>query len=191
VELSYDRDWVRFRSSYLFASGDGNPSNAHATGFDGVLDDPIFAGGEFSYWQRQAIRLFGVNLTNRGSFFPDLRSSKTQGQSNFVNPGLHLFNLGMDFEITPKCRLVTNANLLWFDEVAVLQTFTFQNQIHRFIGTDLSAGVEYRPLLSNNVLVNFGVASLVPGRGFSDLYDNIVGPVHPLFAAFIDVAFVY
>jgi hypothetical protein len=191
LELSYDRDWIRFRTSVLFATGDANPQNGHATGFDGVLDDPIFAGGEFSYWQRQAIRLFGVNLTNRGSFFANLRSSKTQGQSNFVNPGLQLFNVGMDFEITPKCRLVTNANLLWFDEVAVLQTFTFQDKIHRFIGTDLSMGVEYRPLLSNNVIINFGVASLLPGRGFHDLYDNIVGEVHPLVAAFIDVGLMY
>ena len=96
-----------------------------------------------------------------------------------------------DFEITPKCRLVANANLLWFDEVAVLQTFTFQDQIHRFIGTDISAGVEYRPLLNNNVIINFGVASLLPGRGFHDLYDNIVGPVNPMLAAFIDVGLTY
>ncbi len=191
VELSYDRDWVRFRTSWLFASGDNNPNNSQACGFDGVLDDPVFAGGEFSYWQRQSIRLFGVNLTNRGSFFNNLRSSKTQGQSNFVNPGMQLLNAGMDFEITPKCRLVTNCNLLWFDEVAVLQTFTFQDKIHRFIGTDISAGVEYRPLLNNNVIINFGVASLLPGRGFHDLYDNIAGPVNPMLAAFIDVGLTY
>src|SRR5205085_1340457 len=35
LELSYDRDWVRFRVSGLYQSGDGNPNNGHATGFDG------------------------------------------------------------------------------------------------------------------------------------------------------------
>lgn len=191
IELSYDRDWVRFRTSYLFASGDDNPNNGTACGFDTVLDDPAFAGGEFSYWQRQSIRLFGVNLTNRGSFVPHLRSSKIQGQSNFVNPGLQLVNAGVDFEVTPKCRVVTNANLMWFDQVAVLQTFLYQDAIHRFIGTDLSLGVEYRPYLNNNVIVNFGAATLLPGRGFHDIYDNIVGGANPMGAAFIDLIFTY
>lgn len=191
VELSYDRDWVRFRTSYLYASGDSNPNNGHACGFDGIFDDPNFAGGEFSYWQRQSVRLFGVNLTNRGSFFPNLRSSKTQGQSNFVNPGLQLINFGMDFDVTPKCRLVTNANFMWFDRVEPLQTFLFQQQIHRSIGADLSAGIEYRPLLSNNVIINIGAATLFPGRGFHDIYDDIVGPVNPLSMAFMDVILTY
>src|SRR5262249_10488840 len=114
LELSYDRDWMRFRMSYFFASGDGNPNNHMATGFDAIFDDPNFAGGEFSYWQRQSIQLLGVNLVNRGSLLPDLKSSKLEGQSNFVNPGLQLVNFGIDFDITPKLRLVTNANLLWF-----------------------------------------------------------------------------
>ena len=92
LEVSYDRDWVRFRTSFFWASGDGNPNNKHATGFDTILDHPQFAGGDFSYWQRQAIQLFGVNLTNRESLVPDLRSSKIEGQSNFVNPGLWLVN---------------------------------------------------------------------------------------------------
>jgi hypothetical protein len=104
VEVSYDRDWVRFRSSFFWASGDSKPNNKHATGFDSILDNPNFAGGDFSYWQRQAIPLFGVNLTNRQSLLPDLRSSKLEGQSNFVNPGLFLVNGGIDFELTPNCE---------------------------------------------------------------------------------------
>jgi len=46
---------------------------------------------------------------------PDLRSSKFEGQSNFTNPGLQLLNAGMDFQVTPTCRVFTNANYLWFD----------------------------------------------------------------------------
>ena len=73
-------------------------------GFDTIFDDPNFAGGEFSYWQRQSIKLFGVNLVQRVSLVPNLRSSKIQGQSNFVNPGLQLINFGMDMEVAPKLR---------------------------------------------------------------------------------------
>ena len=40
IEGSYDRDWVRFRLSFFWASGDGNINNSHATGFDTILDRP-------------------------------------------------------------------------------------------------------------------------------------------------------
>lgn len=170
LELSYDRDWIRFRASYFYASGDNDPYDRQAKGFDTIFDNPNFAGGEFSFWNRQQIQLFGVSLVNRNSLVPDMRSSKFQGQSNFVNPGLHLFNLGMDFELTPKLRLITNANYLEFDRTAVLEAFTFQSGIDNTIGVDLSAGFEYRPFLNDNVLIEAGYAALLTGRGFDDLY---------------------
>ena len=188
LELSYDRDWMRFRTSFFWASGDENINNHHATGFDAIFDNPQFAGGEFSYWQRNAIPLLGVNLTNRGSLLPDLRSSKIQGQVNFVNPGLYLVNFGVDFDITPKWRLISNVNFLWFDSTNVLKQFLFQDKINNYIGADLSLGVEYRPLLSNNVIMRFGVSTLLPGRGFQDIYDNLNSHVDPLFAAFFELA---
>jgi hypothetical protein len=191
VELSYDRDWVRFRTSFLWASGDDNVENGHATGFDAIFDNPNFAGGEFSYWQRQAIRLFGVNLTNRGSLLADLKSSKIEGQSNFVNPGVLLFNLGVDFDLTPKCRLINNVNFLWFDETNPLEQFTFDGNIHHFIGTDISSGVEYRPLLSNNIIIVAGIAALLPGAGFHDLYDKFRDDVDPLLAGFVELTLTY
>ncbi len=170
LELSYDRDWIRFRTSYFFASGDDDPNDGKAKGFDTILDNPVFAGGEFSYWQRQSIRLFGTNLVQRKSLVPNLRSNKAQGQSNFVNPGLHLFNLGMDLELTPKTRVITNANYLSFDETRVLETYTFQNKINHEIGTDLSAGLEYRPRLNDNAIIVMGIATLLPDQGLKDLF---------------------
>ncbi|QDT36411.1 HEAT repeat domain-containing protein [Stratiformator vulcanicus] len=170
LELSYDRDWVRFRGSFFHSSGDGNADNSTATGFDSILDQPQFAGGEFSYWQRQEIRLFGAALSQRESLSPTLRSSKIQGQANHVNPGIFIFNAGMDFEITPKLRMITNASYLMFDKTDVLETYTFQDDIAREIGVDLSIGIEYRPLLSDNIIIEAGWASLVPGNGMKDLF---------------------
>lgn len=200
IEASVDRDWVRFRSSFFWASGDHNANDTKARGFDSIFDNPNFAGGAFSYWQRQQIPLFGTSLVNRFSLVPDLRSSKFQGQSNFVNPGLFLYNLGMDFEVTPKLRLITNANYLMFDSTNVLQTFTFQQNIDRSIGADLSLGIEYRPFLNDNVIFRGGVAALVPGRGFKDLF----GATNPfsvansgnvstgtLFSNFVEMALTY
>lgn len=187
VEVSYDRDWARFRTSYFYASGDGNVNNSHATGFDSIFDNPNFAGGQFSFWQRQAIGLFGVNLTQRESLVPDLRSSKLQGQSNFVNPGLQLVNAGVDFDITPTLRSINNANMLFFDKTNSLETFLFDGKIDRTIGVDLSSGLEYRPLLTNNVIFTAGFATLLPGQGFKQLYNRLNRDVNPLIAGFIEM----
>jgi len=191
LELSYDRDWARFRCSYFYASGDSDPNDSRATGFDAIFDNPNFAGGEFSYWNRQQIKLFGVNLVNRQSLLPDLRSSKFQGQTNFVNPGIQLVNTGFDADLTTKTKLITNANYLWFNHTAPLEALVFQNNIRSQIGLDLSAGIEYRPLLNNNVIFVSGLSGLIVGNGFRDLYQPLNGHVSNLAAGFFEAAFEY
>lgn len=191
LELSYDRDWMRFRTSYFFASGDNDPNDDEATGFDTIFDNPNFAGGGFSFWQRQNIGLFGVGLKQRNSLVADLRSSKFQGQSNFVNPGIQILNLGVDADITPKLRMVNNLNFLWFSQTEVLETFVFQSNIDTFVGTDLSFGVEYRPILHNNILIDGGFALFIPGEGFNDLYASIRGNADPLVQVFANAVFTY
>ncbi|MFN6128843.1 MAG: hypothetical protein ACK494_08100 [Planctomycetota bacterium] len=191
IEVSYDRDWARFRASYFFASGDSDPNDDRATGFDTIMDNPNFAGGEFSYWNRQQIRLFGVNLVQRQSLVPDLRSSKFQGQTNFVNPGLHLVNAGFDADLTPKVKWINNANYLWFNQTATLETYTFQSNIRNQIGLDLSSGIEYRPWLNNNAIIVGGISGLVVGQGFRDLYQPLNGDVPNLAAGFLEASFEY
>jgi hypothetical protein len=192
IELSYDRDWARFRASFFYSSGDSNANDQDAEGFDSIMDNPVFAGGEFSYWQRQAIQLFGVQLVNNRSLVPNLRSSKTQGQSNFTNPGLLLFNLGLDMDITPKLRTIMNANYLMFDKTEVLSTFTFQKDIDKEIGLDLSVGFEWRPFHNDNAIMLFGVSALIPDEGFKDLYSEYeTGDVETLFASFFEMILTY
>jgi hypothetical protein len=176
LELSYDRDYARFRASVFFTSGDDDVFDGKARGFDSVFDNPNFSGGLFSYWQRNAIRLFGVNLVQRESLIPNLRSSKIEGQSNFVNPGMNLINVGMDIDITPKLKLVMNANYMWFNSTHVLEIFTFQDKIDPEIGTDLSIGVVYRPFLNDNVMFLGGFSTFIPGKGFNDLF-GIANPL--------------
>jgi hypothetical protein len=191
IEGSYDRDWIRFRASFFWSSGDHNINNSHATGFDSILDAPNFAGGPFSYWNRQQIPLFGVNLVQRLSLIPDLRSSKIQGQSNFVNPGLLLPTLGADIDLTPKLKIFNNMNVLWFDQTNVLEHFLFDGRIDRFIGFDLSSGFEYRPFLNEHAVVFLGMSILLPGQGFRDLYNHFSDRVDPLLAAFMNVNFAF
>jgi hypothetical protein len=191
LELSYDRDWIRFRTSAFYSSGDDDIFDDRGEGFDAIMDNPAFAGGKFSYWNRQAIRLNGVNLVDRFSLVPHLRSSKIQGQTNFVNPGLMLANFGFDMELTPRLRSINNLNMLWFDHTQVLEQFVFQSGIDKHIGTDISSGLEYRPLLNDNLICLAGVSGLIPGRGFEELFGFLSQDVDNLFAGFVEVALTY
>jgi hypothetical protein len=189
LELSIDRDWYRPKLAYFYASGDDDPLDRDAHGFDAIFDNPAFAGGGFSFWNRMGIRLAGsgVTLVNRGSLLPDLRSSKEEGQPNFVNPGLHLASAGLDLELTPKLKAVLTANYLRFDSTEVLKLVLFQSQIDREIGWDLSAGARWRPYLNQNVVVVGGVSALLPGKGFADIYEDD----SPLLAAFANLILTY
>jgi hypothetical protein len=204
AEASIDKDFQRFRVSAFFASGDKNPTDDKATGFDSILDDPNFVGGQFSFWNRVGIPLAGtaVGLVQPLSLLPSLRSSKTQGQSNFVNPGIFIANVGYDLELTQRIKAVFNFNYLRFHRTESLEYLLFQNHIRHDIGEDLSVGIAYRPRLINNVTFNFGAAMLKPGRGFRDIYTDgsrncpvnvgsfctpdqtVINPSKPLYALF-------
>jgi hypothetical protein len=104
-----------------------------------------------------------------------------------VNPGLQLYNVGVDFELTQRTRLITNCNFLFFDTTQTLEALVFQDNISRSIGTDLSLGMEHRPLLNNNCIFRGGVSGLLPGNGFKQLYGNLGGTLDNMFAAFVDL----
>jgi hypothetical protein len=189
LELSFDRDWFRPKASYFHASGDDSPLNGNASGFDAIFDNPLFAGGGFSFWNRLGIKLTGtgVNLVNRGSLLPDLRSSKDEGQPNFVNPGLHLFNVGVDAELTPKLKGLVNVNYLRFDTTKSLRFLLFQSDIDDEIGWDLNLGFRYRPFLNNNVIILAGAAVFLPGEGFRDIF----GQGDTLFHSFSNITLTF
>ena len=174
VELSRDHNWLRYRISALYASGDDTPRDGTARGFSSIVDAEAFAGGEFSFFNREGIRLTGtgVALTAPDSFLPDLRSSKDEGQSNFVNPGLYLYNAGADAKLTQTLKLVGNVNFLQFARTQSLVFLLQQNGIPRTIGTDASLGAIYRPLLSDNIVITGGAAALVPAAGLRNFYTS-------------------
>jgi len=172
AEFSYDRDWIRYRVSTFYTSGDANPRDGRARGFDSILDLDSFAGGLFSFWNREGFRLTGsgVLLTTPGSLIPSMRASKDEGQANFVNPGIFLANAGADFDITPKLKGFANVNYLRFERTEPLEDILFQAAIRHNIGVDYGAGVTYRPPLSENIVLTGGAAMLTPGAGFRDIY---------------------
>jgi hypothetical protein len=175
LELSMDRDWMRYQTSVFWSSGDSDPRDDTARGFDSILDNPQIMGGGFSYWQRQSLRVAdrgGVALMQRNSVVPDLRSSKTQGQPNFVNPGIIMLNVGATADLTQKVSLIGNATYLRFVDTEPLQILLKQPDIRQDIGVDISLGVEYRPFLNSNVIVKGFGAVLQPFGGLSDITET-------------------
>ena len=177
TELSYDRNWMRFRLSGAYASGDSDPYDDVETGYDAVFENPIFAGADTSYWIRQTIPFAGggrnVSVNNRNGLLNSLRPSKEQGQSNFNNPGLMLLGAGADFDLTPEFRISANANHLWFENTATLEALRNEGSIPKEIGWDLSAAAIWRPKATQNIVFRLSGAALLSGKGFDDLFDNL------------------
>jgi hypothetical protein len=188
LELSIDKDWWRPRVAFIYASGDDDPDDDQAKGFDAIVDNPNIAGGPFSFWQRLGLRLpqTAVGLDGRASVLPALRSSKSEGQASFVNPGVLMVNAGIDAELTTKLKLISNVNLLRFHRTETLQRLLFQGEIDKAIGIDLGGGFQYRPALNDNMVITAGVSALLPGTGFKQIFADKV-----LYSPFLVLTLMY
>ena len=172
LEISLDKDWVRIKAATFIASGDGNPSDGKARGFDAIVDIPTFAGGPFDLWNRQGLRLAGTatGLKSPLSLLPTLRTSKDEGQPNFVNPGIFLINCASDFDLTPKLRAFVTTSYLRFMKTESIETLLFQQRVRPGIGFDYGGGATYRPPLSDNIVIIGGVQAMRLGQGLKDVY---------------------
>jgi len=179
LELSIDKDWLRHKLSIFYASGDHNPRNSYATGFDTIFDRPFFFGGPFSFYVHQGFNLGGtsVNFKQRDSLVPDFRTSKSEGQSNFVNPGAIIVGYGLDADVTPKLKGFMNVNYIWTADTAVTEQVLFTNHASNDLGLDCSLGFQWRPLLTENIILTAGAGFLVPGQGYKDIYRANTRPV--------------
>jgi hypothetical protein len=177
LELSRDYSWFRARASLAYGTGDKNPFDDKAEGFDAIFENPQFAGADTSFYIRQPIPLIGggrVALSGRNAFLNSLRPSKEFGQSNFANPGLILAGLGTDFDLTPTLRVSSNFNYLGFADTTVLEVARAQGPVDRALGLDASFALTWRPLAIQNIVARLSVAALVPGKGYEALFGDEV-----------------
>jgi hypothetical protein len=177
LELSRDYSWFRARASLAYATGDKNPFDDKAEGFDAIFENPQFAGADTSFYIRQPIPLIGggrVALSGRNAFLNSLRPSKEFGQSNFANPGLILAGVGTDFDLTPTLRVSSNFNYLGFADTTVLEVARAQGPVDRALGLDASFALTWRPLAIQNIVARLSVAALVPGEGYEALFGDEV-----------------
>ena len=173
LEPSIDFDWIRLRGQFLYASGDGDPFDNKAGGFDAIFENPQFAGAETSYWVRQTVPVVGgggVALSGRNGILNGLRSSKEQGQSNFLNPGTVLIGAGADFDVLPELRLSANVNHLAFANRSSIEVMRNQVLSSNNIGWDVSVAAIYRPTFIQNVVFRLSGATLFGGQAFKELF---------------------
>ena len=209
LELAYEKDWMTFKVSGFYTSGDGKLNDGRANGFDSIVPNQQFAGGGFlgnpaladrglinnafdgggtNFLNRELIPLTGTGVTLFGpnSLMPTMRAGAFEGQANFLNPGITLYNAGFDAKITPKLKSTLNVNWAKFNRTEVLEAVLFQSNIHYAIGLDMGIGLQYRPLLSDNIVVTGGFGALAPGQGFKDIYSGQVQ-----FSSFVNVRLVF
>ena len=89
-----------------------------------------------------------------------------------MNPGLLLLGVGADVDVTPELRAIANVNYLRFADTTVLGVLRNQAPPAREIGWDVSAALQWRPFMSQNVVLNASAAVLFPGKGLKQLYDE-------------------
>ena len=126
----------------------------------------------------------GVALDSPDGLSPDLRSSKIEGQANYVNPGLFLYNAGIDADLTPRLRAFLNLNVIRFADTGSLELVLDQVPIHAGVGADSGIGATWRPKLSENISFTSGFNAFFPFQGFRDIYTG-----HTLLAVFTSVKF--
>ena len=209
LELSYEKDWMTLRISGFYTSGERDLRSGEATGFDAIVPNQQFAGGGFlgnpsladrglindsfegggiNFLNREPIPLTGTGLFLFGpnSLIPSMRAGLFEGQANFDNPGILLINAGYEAKVTPKLRASLNVNWARFNRTEVLEAVLFQSHIRHDLGVDSGLGLQYRPLLNDNIVVSTGVGALAPGGGFKDIYTG-----RTLFSAFVNVRMVF
>ena len=182
IELAYQMDWFFPKISVLYASGDNNVKDGQARGFDGIFDNPQFAGAGFSYFNRENLFVGGKRTKAAFSLYSDLHN-KFNDEANFVNPGLILLNTGFDAKLTTRLTMQMNFNYYMFADTQPLEAQFKKPFIGNEIGFEPSIGFFYKPFIVDNVIITTGASALVPGSGFKDL-NNRKETLYNSFVAF-------
>lgn len=186
LEVAYPYDWLEFRTALAYASGDSDADDGDAGGFDGIFDNPNFAGNGFSYWVREAQAIGGRVLVNGNSFYPNLRAKAAQ-PSNFVNPGIFIAHFRVDAKVTPKVVVIPTLNYFSFAHTDTLEKRFAVNEVDSSIGLEYGIALQYRPFLNENMIFTVATSVLHPGSGLEDLS----GSDEEVYTAFVALTLVF
>ncbi len=185
IEIVYPLDWFFPKVSALFTSGDHDVKSRTATGFDGVFDNPNFAGAGFSFFQRETFNA-NAQTKNQFTFYPSVRNKFAQA-SNSVNPGLFLLNTGFNANLTARLNLQMNFNYYQFVDTNPLEVANKLAGVSKDLGTELNLGLVFKPLMIDNIAFTLGASAFFPGHAILDLNKS----QDTLYTLFGDLALFY
>ncbi len=187
LEVVYPMDWFFPKVSVLFASGDRDVKSRTATGFDGVFDNPNFAGAGFSYFQREALNVGAkAQLKNNFTFYPSFRN-KFAKASNSVNPGLLLLNTGWDARLSSRMDLQMNFNYSEMIDASSAELASGIKNVNRELGFEANLGFAVKPLVIDTFTFTLGASAFIPGEGMKDLVQSS----NTLYTLFSDITLFY
>jgi len=185
LDVRYPMDFVAWRVGVLYTSGDKNPLDGKAEGFDSISDSINVFGGPGSIFVGDQIKLAsGGVVVNANSAIPNLRGAG--GRSNFVNPGVFVQNVGADFVLTPKVTATANVNHVSFVDMSSVEFATGMTGLPKDAGLEANVGFRWRPFLNENFVVEGAGAYLKPGNALKDLIGK-----DSAYSAFLNLLVVY
>ena len=169
VELSSDRDWFAIALPLFIlpaiSATRRSRTDGRARGFDSISMSFPFAGGVFSFWNREAIRLAG---SGRSAHSREPASQHALQQRRrpvqFRQSRIFLVQCRRRFRHHSQTQRFCQCKLLALPTHRATGASLFQLPIRHTIGTDLGIGVQYRPPLCENIVLTGGRSALVPGQ---------------------------
>jgi len=132
------------------------PEGDFARGYD----DYVHGLSSYFVWNNRGKQSCTVDLKQRDSLFPSMRSTSDTGASNFTNPGLELLGIGADVDLLPSLRVSMDVSHILFANTAPLQRTLGRSDLSRTLGTDASVDAIYRPFISQNIIARLSLAKL-------------------------------
>jgi hypothetical protein len=169
AQVTYPISFLNPRLAVLYATGDHDPNDDDATGFDSAFDTVNFGGGQFSFLfgEKVPFGAAGAQLFRGNSVFPSLRAANATSQ--FVNPGVLVVNPGIDIQLTAITIFEANYNYVRFDNTSSLERIAGKS-VAAEAGHEFNAGLTYRPFANEQVILFGGGAVFLPSQGIEDFF---------------------
>ncbi|MCI4624413.1 MAG: hypothetical protein L3V56_00460 [Candidatus Magnetoovum sp. WYHC-5] len=161
----------------FYASGDDNPGDDDAEGFDSISDKVNVWGSKGIIIDDRISLPGGVTVVRNNSPYTSLRDN--DDSSNFVNPGVLATNLGLVVVPHKKLNVDTNLTYFWWAETQVLEAIF--GDLDREIGLEWNMLVDFT--INKNLTVFAGGAAFWPENEMNKIFGddsvatNILGGV--------------
>ncbi|MBF0337292.1 MAG: hypothetical protein HQL05_05620 [Nitrospirae bacterium] len=124
---------------FFYASGDNDPSDDKAHGFDSISDRVDVWGAHGIIINDRISLPGGITVIRAHSPYTSLRD--IDASSNFVNPGVSAANLGLVITPIKPLAIDTNLTYFWWNKTAVLEALV--GPVGKNVGLEWNADVNY------------------------------------------------